>query len=461
MPPVISEAPEASSPPSESHVDDSIPVVPLRHPIRKAAAILLLVLAGAAAWNVATNRRFGWDVVATYLLSPEILRGALLTVVLTVISMIAGIALGTVLAVMRISDNPIVSRISRGFIWFFRGTPLLVQLIFWYNIAALYPTVSIGIPFGGPDFVIGSANSLITPLAAALLGLSLNEAAYMAEIIRSGIGSVDTGQYDAAQALGMNNIQLMRRVVLPQAMRVVLPPTGNEVISMLKATTLVSVLAISDLLYSAQIIYSLNYRTIPLLIVASCWYLLMTSILSYFQKKLENHYGRGFAIPTTTKRRWLALGRHEMNALMVEARGVRKHFGSVTILKGVDLQVECGSVTCLIGPSGSGKTTFLRCINHLENVDSGRLYVDGELIGYEERNNRLYELKPRQIAQARLKTGMVFQRFNLFPHMTVLMFSSTVMCGKRLNRWNTIPVLRRPCAICRGFNSCSRLFRSS
>ena len=109
-----------------------------------------------------------------------------------------------------------------------------------------------------------------------------------------------------------------------------------------------------------------------------------------------------------------------MNALMVEARGVRKHFGSVTILKGVDLQVECGSVTCLIGPSGSGKTTFLRCINHLENVDSGRLYVDGELIGYEERNNRLYELKPRQIAQARLKTGMVFQRFNLFPHMTVL-----------------------------------------
>lgn len=309
MPPLISEAAEASSPPSQSHSNDSIPVVPLRHPIRNVVAILLLVLAAAAAWNVATNRRFGWDVVATYLLSPEILRGALLTVVLTVISMIAGVALGTVLAVMRISDNPIVSRISRGFIWFFRGTPLLVQLIFWYNIAALYPTVSIGIPFGGPDLVLGSSNSLITPLAAALLGLSLNEAAYMAEIIRGGIGSVDKGQYDAAQALGMNNIQLMRRVVLPQAMRVVLPPTGNEVISMLKATTLVSVLAISDLLYSAQIIYSLNYRTIPLLIVASCWYLLMTSILSYFQNKLENHYGRGFAAPTTTKRRWLALGR--------------------------------------------------------------------------------------------------------------------------------------------------------
>jgi polar amino acid transport system permease protein len=308
MPPVLSDAPSAA-PPSDELADDSIPVVPLRHPARRIVAILLLGVAAGAAWNVATNRRFGWDVVASYLLSPEILRGVLLTVVLTLISMLAGIALGTVLAVMRISDNPVVSKISRGYIWFFRGTPLLVQLIFWYNIAALYPTVSIGIPFGGPDFVIGSANTLITPLAAALLGLSLNEAAYMAEIIRGGIGSVDTGQYDAAQALGMNNFQLMRRIVLPQAMRVVVPPTGNEVISMLKSTTLVSVLAISDLLYSAQIIYSLNYRTIPLLIVASCWYLLMTSILSFFQNKLENHYGRGFAVPATTKRRWLALGR--------------------------------------------------------------------------------------------------------------------------------------------------------
>src|ERR1700742_2547949 len=306
---LISEAVPSALPPFDTSHDDSIPVVPLRHPVRRVVAILLLVFVGAIAWNVATNHRFGWDVVATYLFSAEILRGALLTVVLTVIAMVAGIALGTVLAVMRISDNPIVSRISRGYIWFFRGTPLLVQLIFWYNIAALYPTVSIGLPFGGPEIVFGSANALITPLTAALLGLSLNEAAYMAEIIRGGIGSVDKGQYDAAHALGMNNIQLMRRIVLPQAMRVVLPPTGNEVISMLKSTTLVSVLAISDLLYSAQIIYSLNYRTIPLLIVASCWYLLLTSILSYFQKKLENHYGRGFAIPTTTKRRWLALRR--------------------------------------------------------------------------------------------------------------------------------------------------------
>ena len=308
MPQLISETGSALPPP-HTPLDDSIPVVPLRHPVRRVVAILLLLFAAVAAWNVATNHRFGWDVVASYLFAPEILRGALLTVVLTVISMIAGVALGTVLAVMRISDNPIVSRVSQGYIWFFRGTPVLVQLIFWYNIAALYPTVSIGIPFGGPHLDLGSANALITPLAAALLGLSLNEAAYMAEIIRGGIGSVDKGQYDAAYALGMNNLELMRKVILPQAMRVVLPPTGNEVISMLKATSLVSVLAISDLLYSAQIIYSLNYRTISLLIVASFWYLLMTSILSYFQSKLENHYGRGFSTPVTTKRRQLALRR--------------------------------------------------------------------------------------------------------------------------------------------------------
>ena len=273
---------------------DSIPVVPLRHPVRRAIAVVLIVLALGAAWDVAVNQRYHWDVVVSYLFAPQILMGAGLTILLTVVSMSVGIALGTVLAIMRLSANPIVSTISRGYIWFFRGTPLLVQLIFWYNIAALYPVIAFGLPFGGPSLALGSANVLITPLCAALLGLSLNEAAYMAEIIRGGIGSVDKGQYDAARALGMNGTQLMGRVILPQAMRVVLPPTGNQVISMLKGTSLVSVLAISDLLYSAQIIYSNNYQTIPLLIVASLWYLLMTTILSFFQTKLERRYGRGF-----------------------------------------------------------------------------------------------------------------------------------------------------------------------
>ncbi|POH72268.1 amino acid ABC transporter permease [Arthrobacter glacialis] len=282
---------------------DSVPVVPLRHPVRNALALVLILIAASAALDVATNERYHWDVVAEYLFSPEILTGAGLTLVLTVVSMTVGIALGTVLAIMRLSTNPILHTISRAYIWFFRGTPLLVQLIFWYNIAALYPVIALGLPFGGPSLVIGSANVLISPLGAALLGLALNEAAYMAEIIRSGISSVDKGQHDAARALGMNRSKLMMRVILPQAMRVVLPPTGNQVISMLKGTSLVSVLAISDLLYSAQIIYSFNYQTIPLLIVASIWYLLMTTVLSFFQNKLERRYGRGFDTATRLVRR--------------------------------------------------------------------------------------------------------------------------------------------------------------
>jgi polar amino acid transport system permease protein len=273
---------------------DSIPVVPLKHPVRLVLAVVLILVALSAAWDVAVNERYRWDVVVSYLFAPQILAGAGLTLVLTVVSMTVGIALGTLLAIMRLSDNPILSTISRAYIWFFRGTPLLVQLIFWYNIAALYPVIAFGLPFGGPSVVLGSANVLISPLGAALLGLSLNEAAYMAEIIRGGIGSVDKGQYDAARALGMSGGKLMNRVILPQAMRVVLPPTGNQVISMLKGTSLVSVLAISDLLYSAQIIYANNYQTIPLLIVASLWYLLMTTVLSFFQNKLERRYGRGF-----------------------------------------------------------------------------------------------------------------------------------------------------------------------
>lgn len=274
--------------------EESTPVIPLRHPVRNAISAVLVIVAVLIAIDVAMNERYHWDVVVDYLFAPRILSGAVLTLVLTVVSMTVGIAMGAMLAIMRLSDNPILRNIARAYIWFFRGTPLLVQLIFWYNIAALYPVIALGLPFGGPSIVLGSANVLITPLGAALLGLSLNEAAYMAEIIRGGIGSVDKGQYDASKALGMSGPKLMRRIILPQAMRVVLPPTGNQVISMLKGTSLVSVLAISDLLYSAQIIYSENYQTIPLLIVASLWYLLMTTILSFFQEKLERHYGRGF-----------------------------------------------------------------------------------------------------------------------------------------------------------------------
>src|SRR4051794_13570238 len=243
---------------------------------------------------MATNPRFEWDVVGQFFTSNSILDGLRVTIELTVIAMVIGIILGVILAVMRLSPNPLVSGASGVYIWFFRGTPLLVQLLFWNNISALYPKVAVGIPFG-PDFFTANANELITLFVASILGLGLNEGAYMAEIVRAGILSVDEGQHEAAASLGMKRLQTMRRIVLPQAMRVIIPPTGNETISMLKTTSLVSVIAYTELLYSVQLIYSVNFKTIPLLLVAAIWYLFFTTILSIGQYYIERHYARGAA----------------------------------------------------------------------------------------------------------------------------------------------------------------------
>ena len=216
-----------------------------------------------------------------------------MTLVLTAIAMAIGIVLGVLLAVMRLSPNPIVAGGSWTFIWFFRGTPLLVQLLFWSYIGTLYPEISIGIPFGGPDLITADGNELITPFLAAILGLGLNEGAYMAEIVRAGLLSVDEGQTEAAQSIGMTRLQTLRRIVLPQAMRVIVPPTGNETISMLKMSSLVSVIAFTELLYAVQLIYAVNYEVIPLLIVASLWYLVVTTLLSIGQYYIERRFGRG------------------------------------------------------------------------------------------------------------------------------------------------------------------------
>jgi polar amino acid transport system permease protein len=230
--------------------------------------------------------------VGEFLFDQRILEGLVVTLELTVIAMAIGIVFGVVLAVMRLSPNPLISGSSWLYIWFFRGTPVLVQLLFWYNIAALYPKIGLGIPFG-PAFVHPDANTLITAFRAAVLGLGLNEGAYMAEIVRAGIISVDEGQSDAARSLGMTRLQTLRRIVLPQAMRVIIPPTGNETISMLKTTSLASVITVTELLYSSQLIYSVNFKPIPLLIVVSVWYLACTSILYVGQYYLERYYGRG------------------------------------------------------------------------------------------------------------------------------------------------------------------------
>jgi polar amino acid transport system permease protein len=284
---------------------DDIKAVPVRHPGRWVVAAIVLLLAAIIVNSVATNPRFGWGTVGHYLFSSRILDGLRITLELTVIAMAIGIVLGVVLAVMRLSPNPLVSGASWLYIWFFRGTPVLVQLLFWSFISALYPRISLGIPFGGPEIWHGSANSVITPFVAAILGLGLNEAAYMAEIVRAGILSVEEGQNEAAQALGMTRLQTMRRIVLPQAMRVIIPPTGNETISMLKTSSLVSVIAYRELLYSVQLIYAVNYRQIPLLLVASIWYLVLTTILSIGQYYVERRFGRGTAreLPPTPLQR--------------------------------------------------------------------------------------------------------------------------------------------------------------
>jgi polar amino acid transport system permease protein len=271
---------------------EDIRAVPVRHPGRWIAALIVLVIAVAIVHSVVTDPRFEWSVVGHYLFDERIFEGLRITLELTLIAMAIGIVLGIVLAIMRLSPNPLVAGGSWLYIWFFRGTPVLVQLLFWYNIAALYPHIGLGIPFG-PSFVHPDANKLITPFTAAILGLGLNEGAYMAEIVRAGIISVDEGQSDAARSLGMTRLATMRRIVLPQAMRVIIPPTGNETISMLKTTSLVSVIAVADVLYAAQNIYSVNFKTIQLLIVASLWYLACTSVLYVGQFYLERYYGRG------------------------------------------------------------------------------------------------------------------------------------------------------------------------
>jgi polar amino acid transport system permease protein len=290
---------------------EDIQAVPVRRPGRWIAAAIVLVIAASLVRSVITNSNFQWHVVGQYLFDHRIVHGVLVTLELTVISMVIGILLGVLMAVMRRSPNPIVSGASWLYVWFFRGTPLFVQLLFWGFFGALYKTIDIGVPFG-PSFIHLNTNATITLFVAALLGFGLNEGAYMAEIVRAGIISVDEGQTEAAQSLGMGRIQIMRLIVLPQAMRVILPPTGNETISMLKNTSLAVAVGggVFELLTQAQHIYDATYQTIPLLIVACLWYLAMTSVAYVGQYFIERRFGRGFsrAEAVSMRQRWFAFG---------------------------------------------------------------------------------------------------------------------------------------------------------
>ena len=280
---------------------DTPTAVPVRHPGRWVASAVLVVVFAMFVHSITVSTverggrrqpRYEWDVVRHYFLSRPVLDGLVVTIELTAIAMAIGIVLGVTLAVFRLSPNPLVSGASWVYIWFFRGTPVLVQLLFWYLVGYIYPQLSLGLPFG-PAFVHVNANTAILPFTAAIIGLGLNEGAYMAEIVRAGILSVDEGQTEAAQAIGMTRLQTMRWIVLPQAMRVIVPPTGNETISMLKTSSLASVVTVGELLFKVQTIYSRTYRTIPMLMVASFWYLIVTSVLTLGQYYVERHFARG------------------------------------------------------------------------------------------------------------------------------------------------------------------------
>lgn len=266
-------------------------VVKRRDPWQIIGVVVVALIGVGAAVTLVTNPGFRWPVVARYLFDTRILQGLLVTLELTVLSMLIGIVLGLVLAVMRMSQSALIRWAASAYIWFFRGTPLLVQLLFWGFAGVLFPKIAIGVPFG-PSLIEWDTNTVISLFTAGVLGLGLNEAAYMAEIVRGGLLSVPAGQTEASRALGISHMNTLRWIVIPQAMRVIIPPIGNDVISMLKTTSLVIVIGVGDLLYNTQQIYAGNLEQIPLLIVASFWYIALTTLLTLLQGRLEKRFSR-------------------------------------------------------------------------------------------------------------------------------------------------------------------------
>lgn len=266
--------------------------VPVRHYGRWVGATALFVAVLLIAIPFVTSPNMHWDVVWDYLFDPVILRGLKLTIELTVVSMAVAISIGLAMALMRLSPNPVLNRMSMVYVWFIRSTPVIVQLLFWYFLAAIFPRLVLGIP-GGPTFASVDTNVLISQFVAAVLGLGISESAYIAEIVRGGIVSVDEGQTEAAQSLGMSRLRVTRWIVLPQAMRVIVPPVSNSIINMTKMTSVVLIIGLPDLLTSVQLIYARNFLQIPLLVVACFWYLVIVSILTFLQTRVERRFGRG------------------------------------------------------------------------------------------------------------------------------------------------------------------------
>ncbi|MBU9355612.1 amino acid ABC transporter permease/ATP-binding protein [Burkholderia multivorans] len=436
--------PLPSSAPRDTGAGARVRIVPARHRSSLAGTVLAVALIALALHSILTNPRWGWPVFAEWFLSPPVLSGLARTLVLTLLGAVFGFALGALVAFARLSRSRLLSASAWAFVWLFRSIPLIVLLLILNNLGYLYEHVRLGVPFTDIVWFDAPTTDLISPFAAAVLGLTLNHAAFSAEVIRGGILSVDQGQLEAAAALGLPHGRQTARIVLPQAMRAILPTAFNDLIVLAKGTSMVYVLAMPELFYTVQVIYRRNLEVIPLLMVATVWYLIILTVLSAIQVQVERHYARGAlrnpppSALTFVLARAGALWRRVVARRSVPAAGARddavvpqiggevtvhrvsKRFGTQRVLDDVSFVAPRGSVTVIVGPSGSGKSTLLRTINHLERVDDGIIDIDGELIGYRRDGDVLHELKERDVLKRRSAVGMVFQTFNLFPHLTVL-----------------------------------------
>lgn len=417
----------------------ALKIVPARHPLQVFGTVLALALILIGLQSVLGNPRWGWGTFAEWFFARPVLEGLGRTLLLTALGTGLGFALGTLLALARVSGSPLLSAVSWGYVWLFRSIPLLVLLLLLNNLGYLYSTIELGVPFTGISLFSYPTTQLIGVFTAAVLGLTLNQAAFSAEVIRGGILSVDHGQYEAAAALGLPRGRQVRRIILPQAMRSILPAAFNDVIGLAKSTSVVYVLALPELFYTVQVIYRRNLEVVPLLMVATVWYLVILTVLSLLQRRVEQRFARGQlqrersvsrvsspvrtssdAAPRVANRPRIATQVEAGKGAAVSLHGVGKVFGDQPVLEDVNLDLRAGSVTVLIGPSGAGKSTLLRLINHLERADSGYVTVGGQLIGYRREVDTLYELPEREIRRRRAEVGMVFQGFNLFPHLTAL-----------------------------------------
>ena len=280
--------------------DDAAHAVPRGRALRIAAGVAVYGLLASLFIGAATNPRFEWDVVGRYFTAQAVMNGLATTLYLTFVIFVFSLVMGTILALARESSFRPFQILAWVYSWIFRSIPALVQLIFWFNLAYLLPTVSLGLPFG-PVLLEARTNDLISPFLAAVLGLGLGEAAYKSEIIRAGLMSVDKGQREAARAIGLDSTQTFFRIVIPQSMRFIVPPLGNQTILNLKGTSLVSIIALSDLLHSVQTIYNRTLEVVPLLMVATLWYLIIVSIMSILQLGIERHFGRGHGASRNVK----------------------------------------------------------------------------------------------------------------------------------------------------------------